>query len=95
MYILLMWLDVQFERVEEFMGVTLEMAHASFKEQGCRRFEVLRQKEDAAHFVLYAAYNSQQDAQNHFQAEHVKRWDALTVSMLCEPPRTIEYSQLF
>ncbi len=95
MFIVLVWLVVQAEYLDAFMITTLEMAHASLREDGCRRYEVLRGDASSLRFVLYAAFNSRRDAELHFETEHVAQWSETIAPMLSEPPQTVNYTQLF
>ncbi len=95
MLILLMWLTVLPEQSEPFMVATLEMAHASLRERGCRRFEALRNEAAPAQFILSAWFNSRADAELHLQMEHYQNWQSATAGMLAEPARMETCTQLF
>ncbi len=95
MRIVLVWLAVKQEFLDAFIVATMEMAHASLREDGCRRFEVLRADEQSLRFVLYAAFNSRRDAELHFETEHLAQWNAAVAPMLSEPPQALHYTQLF
>ena len=95
MFIVLVWLVVRAEQLDAFIIATLEMAHASLREDGCRRFEVLRGDENSLRFVLYAAFNSRRDAELHFETEHVAQWNEIIAPMLSEQPQTVNYTQMF
>ena len=95
MLILLVWINVLSEQVEPFMVATLEMAHASLRERGCRRFEVIRSEQTPTQFILYQLFNSRADAELHSQTEHYLNWQSVTTAMLAEPARMSSYTQLF
>lgn len=95
MFVVLVWLTIHPERFEEFMAATLEMAHASFNENGCLRFEVLRGEADPFGFALYAAFHSAADAAAHFETEHFAQWNGIVAPMLSAPPKIANYNQLF
>ena len=95
MLILLVWMNVLSEQVEPFMVATLEMAHASLRERGCRRFEVLHNEQFPTQFILSALFNSRADAELHQQVEHYQNWQSVTTGMLAEPARTETFTQLF
>ncbi|MCG3142357.1 MAG: hypothetical protein HDKAJFGB_03803 [Anaerolineae bacterium] len=95
MLILLMWVNVLAEQVEPFMVTTLEMAHASLRERGCRRFEALRNEQFPTQFILSALFNSRADAELHLQMEHYQNWQEATAGMLAEAPRLETFTQLF
>ena len=95
MLLLLVWINVLSEQVEPFMVATLEMAHASLREHGCRRFEVLRNEQFPAQFSLSALFNSRADAELHLQMDHYQNWQSVTTGMLAEPARAETFTQLF
>lgn len=95
MLIMLVFIKVLAEFIEPFTVATLEMAHTSLREQGCRRFEVIRDETDPTQFVLYLLFNSRADAELHSQREHYQNWQTATRTMLAEPARENTYTQLF
>ncbi len=95
MLIQLVFMRVLTEYVEPFIVATLEMAHTSLREQGCRRFEVIRDETDPTQFILYLLFNSRADGELHLLMEHVANWQTVTASMLAEPARVNSYTQLF
>ena len=95
MFIVLVWLLVQEAKLDAFLVATLEMAHASLEEDGCRRFEVLRGESDVTRFVLYEAFNTRADGELHLTTEHFKQWEKTITPMLTEPVQAVSYTQLF
>lgn len=95
MLIMMVFIQVLAEFIEPFTVATLEMAHTSLREQGCRRFEVIRDETDPTQFILYMSFNSRADAELHSQLEHSQNWQEATRAMLKEPARVNTYTQLF
>ena len=95
MHIVLVRLSVKPEFLDAFLVATLEMAHAALEEEGTRRFEVIRQEDDASRFVLYQAARSSDDHTADLASGHVKQWLASVEPMLVEPPQMTAYTQLF
>lgn len=95
MFNVLVTLSVFAARLDEFLVATLEMAHPSLLEPGCRRFEVLRRQDLPTAVVLHAVFNSEADAALHVQTEHYRAWRRKTEAMLAEPMQTHTYTQLF
>ncbi len=91
----LVTLSVDAAHLEEFLVATLEMAHAALEEDGCRRFEVLRQEDLPTQVVLYQVFNSRADGQRHLETEHFKLWRSQVAPMLAEPMQAVTYTQLF
>ena len=95
MYLVLVSLVVRPEFLEAFLVATLEMAHESLKEDGVRRFEVIRQENDPAHFIMYKTFNARGDYDAHLTTLHVKDWQQKIQGMLAGPTREDAYTQLF
>lgn len=95
MLIMLVFVNVLAEHVEPFIVATLEMAHISLRERGCRRFEVIRDETMPAQFILYKVFNSRADVELHLQTEHYTNWQNATAALLAEPARAATYTQLF
>jgi (4S)-4-hydroxy-5-phosphonooxypentane-2,3-dione isomerase len=95
MYLVLVSLMVRPEFLEAFLVATLEMAHESLKEDGTRRFEVIRQENDPALFMLYETFNSRADFEFHVKTPHVKAWHKTVRPMLAGPVQENSYTQLF
>ena len=95
MLIIMVFLHVLPEFAESFVVATLEMAHTSLRERGCRRFEVIRDETDPTQFILYKLFNSRADGDLHLEMEHYSNWETIVTPMLAEPSRTCTYTQLF
>lgn len=95
MFLVLVSLMVRPEFLETFLVATLEMAQESLKENGTRRFEVIRREEDPTQFVVYITFNSRADHAFHRTTPHVKQWLAVITPMLAAPLQENSYSQLF
>jgi len=95
MLIILVSLVVKLEQLDAFLLATLEMGHASLKESGMRRLEVLRQEEDSTRFIVYEAFNTRADYELHLSTDHRKQWLDATASMLTEPLNSTSFTQLF
>ncbi len=95
MFIVIVWLTVKADWLEAFLVATLEMGHASLKENGCRRFEVIRSEHDPTRFLMYKAFSSRADAEAHLTTVHVQHWQTLVAPMLREASRAETFTQLF
>lgn len=93
--VILIFLDVLRDYTESFTIATLEMAHTSLREKGCRRFEVIRDETVPTRFVLSMLFNSRADGELHLLMQHHDDWQTATASMLSEPPQISTYTQLF
>lgn len=95
MFLVLVALAVRPEFLEAFLVATLEMAHESLKEDGTRRFEVIRRENDPSQFVVYITFNSRADSEFHRNTPHVEQWLKTVTPMLAEPFQEDSYTQLF
>lgn len=95
MFILLMWLMVQREQIDAFLIATLEMGQMALKENGTRRFEILRGDDDPTRFVLYKATNTRADHKAHLETPYAEQWLDTIAPMLAEPIQQSSYTQLF
>lgn len=95
MFLVLVTLVVKSTYLESFLAATLEMAHESLKENGTRRFEVIRRQDDPSQFIVYITFNSRADHEFHRTTPHVKQWLATVTPMLAAPVQEHSYTQLF
>lgn len=95
MFIVLVPLSVKPEQLDAFTTATLDVACvSSLEEKGCRGIHVIRQESEPTHFLLYEMFDSRPEALKHLEAEHFKRWKALTDPMLAEPSHATTYLQV-
>lgn len=95
MYLVLVSLMVRPKYLEAFLVATLEMAHESLKEDGVRRFEVIRQENDPSHFILSKTFNGRGDYDFHLTTPHVQAWQKTVRPMLVKAMQQDSYTQLF
>jgi quinol monooxygenase YgiN len=95
MFIVIMSVAVQGDRADDFLVATLEMGHAALKEDGTRRFEILRDETDHSRFIVYKATKTRAEHEQHLNTPHAVEWFAKIKPMLMEPMRTETFNQLF
>ncbi len=95
MFLVLVSIVVKTKFLEAFLVATLEMAHESLKEDGTRRFEVIRQEDDETKFIVYITFNSRADYTFHLTTPHMQHWLKTATPMLAGPPQEHSYTQLF
>jgi len=95
MHVTLVHVQVKPDHVNDFIAATKRNHEASIKESGNRRFDVLQSPENPAHFVLYEAYVSAEDAAEHKQTEHYLAWRDTVADWMAEPRQGIRYDGLF
>lgn len=74
MYIQVVYLEVQPEKVNEFIIEALANVNTSRKETGVKQFELIQRVDNPFKFMLYEVYLSQEAAEAHRQTPHFKRW---------------------
>lgn len=80
------------DRIDEFIKATIENHEGSVKEPGNLRFDVARQAEDPAIFLIYEAYRSEEDAIAHKSTPHYLKWRDLVAGMMAEPRKGVRYN---
>ncbi len=95
MHVTLVHVQVKPDRIDDFIAATLINHQASVKEPGNRRFDVLQSPENPAHFVLYEAYASADDAAAHKQTSHYLAWRDTVADWMAQPRQGIAYKGLF
>ena len=77
-----------------FERATLENARASLQEPGVARFDVLRQQDDPARFVLVEVYRNPEAALAHKETAHYARWRDTVAGMMAEPRASVKYTNV-
>ena len=67
-------LEIEPSRVDEFQRYALEQAAASLQEPGCRRFEVSRKTDMSNVFTLAELYDDEAAVDAHFASAHLAQW---------------------
>lgn len=73
-------LEIDPARVDEFVSVIQENAAASRQEPGCVRFEVSRQADQDNLFALSEAYVDHDAMLAHYETPHFARWKAASAT---------------
>ena len=95
MHVTLVHVHVKPEHIDDFIAASGLNHQASIQEVGNRRFDVLQSPENPAHFVLYEAYLSAEDAVAHKQTAHYLAWRDTVADWMAEPRQGIQYQGLF
>lgn len=90
MHILLVYLTVKPDHVDEFIAATIENATNTRREPGVVRFDLIQQFDDPTRFTLIEVYKAPEGLTAHREAAHYKAWAEKVPDMLAEPrSRTI------
>ena len=95
MLIVLVYVNVKPEFVEEFKRVTIENASNSVKEAGIARFDVIQQTDDPTKFILVEVYKTAQFPAAHKETAHYAQWRDTVVEMMAEPRQGIKFKNIF
>ena len=95
MHVTLVHVQVKTDSVYPFIEACRLNHEASTKEPGNRRFDVLQDAKDPAHFVLYEAYLTEADAKAHKETEHYAAWRDTVADMMAAPREGVPYVGLY
>jgi len=85
MIVTVVHIRVKEEHLAEFMHATEANHIASRGEPGNLRFDVLRDRNDAAHFILYEAYATEEAAAAHKKTAHYLKWCEAVEPWMAKP----------
>jgi (4S)-4-hydroxy-5-phosphonooxypentane-2,3-dione isomerase len=94
MYVTLVHVQVKREHVADFIEASDENHRKSVREPGNVRFDVLQAADDPCKFILYEAYESQEDAAAHKGTEHYLTWRSVVADWMAEPRTGVVYRGL-
>jgi autoinducer 2-degrading protein len=95
MLVVLVYVHVKPECVEDFRQATLANASNSVQEPGIARFDVIQQADDPSRFVLVEAYRTLEATALHKETAHYKTWRDTVADMMAEPRTSVKYANLF
>jgi autoinducer 2-degrading protein len=95
MHVTLVHVQVKPEVIADFIEATRRNHENSIREAGNRRFDVLQDPRDSAHFILYEAYVDADAAAAHKQTAHYLAWRDAVAGMMAKPREGIPYDGLF
>ena len=94
MHVTLVYVHVKPEHVDDFITATAKNHHASIKEPGNRRFDVLRHRENPSFFTLVEAYTDEAAAMAHKDTPHYLEWRETVADMMARPREGVKYQGL-
>ena len=78
--------------IQAFVDASTRNHLASVQEPGNRRFDILQLKEDPTRFLLYEAYDSDEDAAKHKETPHYLKWRKTVADWMATPREGIKYN---
>ncbi len=76
---------VKEDSCEEFRTATLKNRLGSLAEAGVARFDLLQDKADSCHFILYEVYRDEQAALDHKETSHYQSWREAVAPLMARP----------
>ena len=95
MLIVHVFVHVKPDQAEVFETATLENARNSVLEPGVARFDIIRQQDDPARFVLVEVYRTLDDPGRHKETAHYQKWRDAVADMMAEPRTSVKYKNVF
>ena len=95
MIIVLVYIHVKSEFIDEFRKATIENAFNSIKESGISRFDLIQQQDDVSRFVLIEGYQDHEATLRHKESQHYQLWRDQVAEMMAEPRYSIKYLSVF
>lgn len=95
MLVVHVFVHVKPDQLEAFETATLENARNSIREPGVARFDVIRQQDDPARFVLVEIYRTLDDPGRHKETAHYQKWRDTVAEMMAEPRTSVKYTNVF
>jgi autoinducer 2-degrading protein len=95
MLVVHVFVHVKPDQAEAFEMATLENARNSILEPGVARFDIIRQQDDPARFVLVEVYRTSEDPGRHKETAHYQKWRDTVAGMMAEPRTSIKYTNVF
>ncbi len=94
MQVMIVHVHVMPEHINDFIEATKKNHEASVQENGNRRFDVLQSPHDLTRFVLYEAYDSQDDVAAHKKTTHYLEWRETVENWMASPRESVPYNGL-
>lgn len=85
---------VKEQHIEEFKKASIENHQESIKEPGNLRFDILQDEADPSKFVLYEAYESEEDSAKHKKTEHYLTWREKVADWMAQPRQGVKHRVL-
>ncbi len=91
MVVMLVYVHVKPECVEDFKAASIENAKNSLQEPGVVRFDVIQERDDPTRFVLIEVYRTPEDHPKHRETAHYLAWRDTVADMMAEPRSATHY----
>jgi (4S)-4-hydroxy-5-phosphonooxypentane-2,3-dione isomerase len=94
MIVTCVYVHVKADSVEEFIKATTLNHLESVKEKGNLRFDLIQQADDPCRFMLYEAYESEEESIAHKSMPQYFKWRETVQEIMAEPRKGVKYNIL-
>ena len=95
MQVTIVHVHVKPEHIHDFIEATCKNHKASINEDGNKRFDILQNPHDLTRFVLYEAYDNEDNAAAHKETPHYLEWRETVADWMASPREGIPYNVLY
>ncbi|HYN38117.1 MAG TPA: antibiotic biosynthesis monooxygenase, partial [Rhodospirillales bacterium] len=95
MHVTFVYVRIKPACVDAFVAAMRANHENSVHEPGNRRFDVLQDPADPAHFCIYEAYATEADAKAHKDTAHYLTWRETVAEMMAEPRTGVTWRGVF
>jgi (4S)-4-hydroxy-5-phosphonooxypentane-2,3-dione isomerase len=92
MIVTCVYVFVKPEAIDSFITATIANHNESVKEQGNLRFDLIQQADDPGSFMIYEAYESEDEAAYHKTTAHYIMWRDTVAGFMSEPRKGVKYN---
>ena len=85
------YITVKSDSIDRFIDATIANCRESTKEPGNLRFDFIQMSNDPTKFMLYEAYESEQDAANHKLTLHYATWKSVVADYMADVRTNVKY----
>jgi autoinducer 2-degrading protein len=94
MIVTCVYIHVKADEISRFIAATTQNHRESVKEPGNLRFDLVQKSDDPCRFMLYEAYESENDAADHKTTPHYLIWRETVKDFMSEPREGVKYNIL-
>ncbi|MCF7790881.1 MAG: antibiotic biosynthesis monooxygenase [Victivallales bacterium] len=90
----IVYIEVKPDCVNDFIEATVKNHQASVKEAGNMRFDFLQSNSNPCSFVLYEAYETEEEAAKHKETAHYLEWREKVAPFMAEQRLGVRYKAI-
>jgi autoinducer 2-degrading protein len=94
MFIVLVYVHVKEDSIDEFLHASIENAEVSRQEPGIVRFDIIQQENNPTRFLLIEIYRTEEDPARHKETAHYLHWRETVAPMMADAREGVRYKIL-